>query len=199
MIAPLGGPYATRAEAKQRMSIPDSNTSRDSEVDRNLLSGADAINRWCGRQFGRAEVASARTVTWGPSGADTPDFWTVVDLSIGGTAWDTGTPPYVLEPRDGVVDEVPGWPYVRLTSLWTGHPIQPAYGGSSAMEAKWGWAAVPAGVTEANLMLMADDLKSGDAPFGVAGFGDYVVRIRANPKVQEKLAPYIKTRLMVGS
>ena len=58
---------------------------------------------------------------------------------------------------------------------------------------------VPAGIVQANLMLSSDDQKSGDAPFGVAGFGDYVVRIRANPKVQEKLAPYVIQPIKVAS
>lgn len=199
MIAALGGPYASRADGKKQLSIPDSNTSRDAEVDSKLLSGADAINRWCGRQFGQVTVASEREFDWGPTGLDVDDFWTTDDLVLSGVAWDAGNPSYRLLPRNGIMDGVPGWPYTRLESIWTGHPIQPVYGGTEIIAAKWGWAAVPASVTEANLLLMADDLKSGDAPFGVAGFGDYVVRIRANPKVQEKLAPYIKHPIKVAS
>jgi hypothetical protein len=195
----LGGPYATRAQLKSRMSIPDSDTSRDDDVDRALLSGADAIHRWTGRQFGRAEVASVRTFTWGPSGLDTDDFWTTDDLLVAGVAWSLVDPPYALEPANGIVDQVPGWPYHRFASLWTGHPVVPIYVGTTAIAAKWGWEDTPGGVSEANLLLAADDLKSADAPFGVAGFGDYVVRVRANPKVAEKLAPYVIAPIKVAS
>jgi hypothetical protein len=43
------------------------------------------------------------------------------------------------------------------------------------------------------------DNKAGDAPFGVAGFGDYAVRIRSNPMAEEKLRPYQKMPAKVGS
>ena len=67
----LGGPYATRAQVKFRLGIPDEDTSRDAEVDKALLSGADTIHQATGRQFGRAEEASARTFVWGASGVET--------------------------------------------------------------------------------------------------------------------------------
>ena len=195
----IGGPYATRAQLKKRMSIPDTDVSRDDELDSALSSGAEAIHNWTGRQFGRVEVASVRTFAWGPSGLDVDDFWTTDDLLVAGVAWDLADPPYSLEPVNGVVSGIPGWPYNRFASFWTGHPVQPSYVGTTLVTAKWGWEDVPAGITQANLMLSADDQKSADAPFGVAGFGDYVVRIRANPKVQEKLAPYVIDPIKVAS
>lgn len=186
----LGGPYATRAALKRRMSIPDANTVQDADADSALASASEAINRWCGRQFGQALEASERTYTPGPGGVDTDDFWTTDDLVIWGTAYAAGN--YSLEPANGIVDGVPGWPFNRvgapygsfLSFSWLDSPI--------TVSARWGWAQVPESIVSACLMLAADTLKSKDAPFGVAGFGDYVVRVRANPKVAELLAPYVR-------
>lgn len=191
----LGGPYSTRARLKSRMGIPDSNTTKDTDIDNALLSASDAINRWCHRQFGQASEATTRTYIPGWSGTDVDDFWTTDDLLIGGVAYDPEVISYGLEPVGGVVDGVPGWPYNRLTA-WNGYALFPT---AVTVTARWGWENIPAGVQEACLLLAADDLKSADAPFGVAGFGDYVVRVRANPKAAEKLAPYIRNPIMVAS
>lgn len=211
VAAPLGGPYASLAELKAWIGIPDSKTDRDAELTRRLASSAEDINRWCHRQFGRTDVATLRSFRPGRTGVDVDDFWTADDLAItpylgqtAGTAWDVTT--LTLEPLDGVVDGVEGWPYSRLCSGWSGHPLvaQMFYTASTVkVMAKWGWAAVPSNVNTANLILAAADNKAKDTPFGVAGFGDYAVRIRSNPIAQEKLDPYVRygttaSSLMVG-
>jgi hypothetical protein len=197
--AGLGGPYATRAMLKARMGIPDSNTSRDTELDRRLLSASTDINAWTHRQFGRAEVATTRRFRAGRSGVDTHDFWTDEDLAItpysggvAGTAWDVSS--IELEPMDGIVNETPGWPYRRISYPFGDHPLIRAMswsGYSIYVTAKWGWAAIPENVVTSCLMLAVADDKAKDAPFGVAGFGDYAVRIRQNPMVEEKLRDYV--------
>ena len=196
----IGGPYADSATLKRRMGIPDSDTTSDTDVADALDSASDDINRWTGRQFGQATVASERTFRIGPSGVDIDDVWTTDGLIVAGASW-TGTGNYTLEPVNGIRDGVPGWPYERLSAPYAGHPLSHPlmYGGNILVTAKWGWAAVPAAVVTACLLLAADDLKSKDAPFGVAGFGDYAIRIRANPKVEQKLRPYILNPLMVAS
>lgn len=196
MIAPLGGPYADFDRAKKRLAIPDSDTTRDDEIMENLLSASDAINRWCGRQFGKTDVATERTYYSSSLGVDIDDAWTTDGMVINGGAYVGSTYRLVGGVRDGV----PGWPYTGLRYAAALHPILLNVATSEiTVAAKWGWAEVPPGVQQACLMLAADDFKSGDAPFGVAGFGDYVVRIRANPKVAEKLAPYTREPAKVAS
>lgn len=198
--APIGGPYATLAELHAWLKIPDSQTTRDAELTRRLVSSSMDINRWCHRQFGRDEVASTRRFTVGRSGIDVHDFWTTDDLAItpyaggvAGTPWDVSM--VELEPLDGIVDMVPGWPYNRIVALaGGGHPLMANlfYAASLALvTAKWGWANVPENVNTACLLLAASDNKATETPFGVAGFGDYAVRIRSNPIAQEKLEPYV--------
>jgi hypothetical protein len=195
----IGEAYAPLAKLKQRMGIADSKVDKDVELQDRLDSASEDINRWCHRQFGRDEVASTRTFTPGRSGVDTHDFWTDDDLAIvpflgqtAGTAWDVAM--VQLEPLDGMVDMMPGWPFNRICSGWDGHPMLSFMFYTAArvqVTAKWGWADVPKNVELATLLLASMDMKSKDTPFGVAAFGDYAVRIRSNPLAQEKLEPYI--------
>lgn len=200
----VGDAYASLAKLKARLGIADSNTAKDAELQDRLDSASMDINRWCGRQFGRQEDATERTFYPGPTGVDVHDFWTVEDLAVtpylgttAGTAWTVDG--LTLEPLDGIVDGVPGWPYRRLCY---GYALAPAYYYSAStvrVTAKWGWAEVPSNVETACLLLAAMDNKAGDAPFGVASFGDYAVRIRSNPMAMEKLAPYVVHPVKVGS
>jgi len=202
---PIGGPYATLAMLKASMGIPDTNTGRDTELTRKLASAATDINRWCHRQFGRAETVTTRTFRADRTGVDVDDFWDASSLSvtpIGGTAWDVDT--LELLPENGIVDGVDGWPFSRIelygAELAT-HPLVQAltYRGTRVQVAtKWGWESTPENVTTANIMLAVGDDKAKDAPFGVAGFGDYAVRIRQNQMVADKLAPYVIDELQVA-
>jgi hypothetical protein len=197
----LGGPYSTRAKLKRRMGIPDSNTAQDTDCDDELASASSAINKFCGRQFGQATELSARSFPMDSTGVDIDDVYDLAGLLIDGVAYSTDT--HTALPLDGVHDGVPGWPYERLESAWATHPIYAALRNWPSMRvvvtALWGWAEVPADIERACLMLASDGLKSKDAPFGVAGFGDYVVRVRANPKVAELLAPYVREPVKVAS
>lgn len=209
LIASLGGPYASVSQLKARMGIPDSNTTRDTDLATRLVSASTDVNRWCHRQFGRAETASVRKFFASGYGVDVHDFWSTDDLAITpysdglpGTAWDLTT--VELFPQDGIRDQVPGWPYERIGYPYGTHPLTRALiraGAEVRVTAKWGWASVPENVVTATLMLASMDDKAKDAPFGVAGFGDYAVRIRTNPMVEEKLKPYVKDGpgLEVGS
>lgn len=201
---PVAGAYASLTKLKARLGVADTNTAKDSELTDRLLSASMDINRWCGRQFGRDETASERTFYPGPTGVDVHDFWTTEDLAVvpylgetAGTPWTVSG--LTLEPLNGFVDGVPGWPYRRLCY---GYAMAPSYFYSAStvrVTARWGWAAVPTNVETACLLLAAMDDKAGDAPFGVASFGDYAVRIRSNPMAMEKLAPYVVQPAKVGS
>jgi hypothetical protein len=198
---PVGASYATPAMLKRRMAIPDTNTYVTADLEDALRAASSGINRYCGRQFGRSDYASTRTFPTSRGFVDTDDFWTTDELSIGGNAWTTDST-YALEPADGVLDGVPGWPYTRLTSAWAGHPLANYWlSGRTptlAVTAKWGWAAVPADIVSATLMLAAEEMKLKDTPFGVAGFGDYAIRVRSNPKVAERLDPYRRRVVMAA-
>ena len=57
--------------------------------------------------------------------------------------------------------------------------------------ARWGWPAIPAPVKQAAFLVSAEQWKLKDAPFGVAGFGEFgAIRVRLNPMVTTLLGPY---------
>lgn len=197
--AALGAAYATVAELKRRQAIPDTNTYVDADLEDALTSASRQVDRYCGRTFGRIEVAdaSARTFEVTQSGIQTDDFWTSDGLIVNGTAWTDLETRATLQPFNGVLDGLEGWPYLRIaiSGMWSSAFISGAWTGTCVVTAAWGWEAVPADVKSATLMLAAEELKLKDTPFGVAGFGDYAIRVRSNPKVAERLAPY---RVRVG-
>ena len=199
MTVAIGGAYATTAELRRRQGIPDGNTYVEADLEDALLAASRQVDRYCGRQFGRAEVATARTFPVGRTGVDTADFWTTDDLMVGAAVWTPESTSYTLLPQDGVVDGVPGWPYYRLEGAFWVWPGIAAGVSRVQITAKWGWADVPEEVKSATLMLAAEELKLKDTTFGVAGFGDYAIRVRSNPKVAERLAPFRLRPVQVAS
>lgn len=203
----IGDPYITLAQLKAYMGISDANTAQDTALSSRILGACAGVNRFCHRQFGRTDTATARMFDVGPTGIDTDDFWSSTGLAItpymgtyAGTAWDVTV--VTLEPLNGVVDQVPGWPYRRICYPygWLSGPMLSLSGYSRAqVTAKWGWENIPEDVITASLMLASMDQAAKGAPFGVAGFGDYAVRIRSNPMVQEKLLPYQIDTIQVGT
>jgi hypothetical protein len=198
----IGQAYATVAQLKYRLGIPDSDSSHDDDLQDKLDSASSDVNLYTGRQFGRDEVASTRTFVPGRTGVDTHDFWTAEDLAIvpylgqtAGVAWTVAG--LDLFPADGVWEQQPGWPFWRICYAYGMSAFYSA--AKVKVTARWGWASVPTPVTTATLLLAAMDNKAGDAPFGVAGFGDYAVRVKSNPMAEEKLRPYVKDPIKVAS
>lgn len=195
----LGDSYASPDELKDRLGLTDTND--DTRVVEALASVSREIEAVCDRQFNKTTSATSRVyyphdLCW----ATVDDFHTTTGLVVATDQGDDGTyetvwsaSDYQLEPLNGVVGGEQGWPYFKIRALrsrWfptTGirAPIQ--------VTAQWGWAAVPAPVKEACLILAEETFKLRDAPFGVAGFGDMgVVRVRSNPMAAQKLAPYMR-------
>ena len=63
----------------------------------------------------------------------------------------------------------------------------------------FGWPAVPLAVKQASLIMAADLFRLKDAPFGVAGFGEFgAVKITANPRVAQLLSPYCRAPFLAA-
>ena len=201
----LGDPYATRDELKARMDIPD--TADDDRLDDALASASREIEQWCRRQFNDAGTPTARVYkprTGCLLAVD--DFSTTTGLTVAvdygddgtyETTWSAGD--YQPEPLNGVVGGQPGWPFWRLRAV--GSSQFPTCSARPAVQvtARWGWATVPAPVREACLVIASELFKLGDAPFGVAGFGEFgPVRIRMNSRAQSLLAPYRRDPVLVA-
>ena len=195
----LGDPYAILPDLKSRMDIDDD--TDDTRLTESLNSASREIESWCRRQFNKTTDASAREFRpqnsrW----AYVDDFHTITDLVIAtgdsySTVWAAAD--YQLEPLNGIVSGQTGWPYNRIVGVnrTFSHCNRPTL----QVTAQWGWTAVPAPVKEACLIIAAESFKLGDAPFGVAGFGEFgPVRVRMNTRAQTLLAPYRRNPVLVG-
>lgn len=197
----IGDSYATLPALKARYDIADD--LDDDRLTAALASASREIEAYCGRQFNDAGAPSARRYMPAPGClAVVDDFHTaepVVEVAPDGVTWAPWpAADYVLTPLDGIVEGVPGWPWWRIN----------AHGGrrfvcsprpTLRVTARWGWPAVPAPVVEACLLIASESFKLADAPFGVAGFGEFgPVRVRMNSRAQSLLAPYRRDVLLVG-
>lgn len=154
----LGDPYASVAELQVRVGLEDpASVARMGDA---LRTASRGLERYCGRQFNAATVASARTFYADDSWTvTTDDFWTTSGLLVASDPNDTGTfstswlaANYQLEPLNGVVDGEPGWPYWRIRGI---NQYWPVYGQRPSVQvtAQWGWLAVPDPIKEACLAL----------------------------------------------
>ncbi|OII61209.1 hypothetical protein BJP40_06695 [Streptomyces sp. CC53] len=194
----LGDPYATRAQLKSYLKI--TNSDHDEQLDDALSSSTREIEKHCGRQFNDAVTTSARVFR--PLNSRTAivdDFHTTTGLVIKTDTDDDGvyettwaSTDYELEPLNGIRDGVPGWPYWRIKAVES-ELFPDGHRATLQVEARWGWAAVPAPVKQSCLILAAETFKLAGAPLGVAGFGEFGgVRVRHNAMVQRKLRPFCR-------
>lgn len=201
----LGALYATLDQLKSYAGIGD--TDDDAELTDALTAASRGIESVCHRQFNDAAAATARVYfPEHPLLAEVDDFHTVTGLVIktdtsGDGTFDTtwASTDYELRPLNGISAGQPGWPWCEVWAVGT--QLFPQTTGRSSVEvtARWGWAAVPAPVKSACLIVAEELFKLKDAPFGVAGFGDMgPLRVRENPMAMKKLAPYIRNPVLVA-
>lgn len=196
--------YATVEDLSARLSADGTAVSslHDGELQDALDAAHVLVDGHCGRTFARSDTATARKFEPEDSGClDVDDFWTTSGLVIATDTGDSGSytttwasTDYELEPANGIVNGLTGFPYTEIRAvggLWFPLPRRREY--TVQVTAKWGWENVPAPVKQATLLLAAETFKLREAPFGIAGFGEFgPVRIRSNPKVAQMLAPFCK-------
>ncbi len=194
--------YTTVPELRDRLG-DDKATLDPGRLEGAIRAASRAIDGRCGRRFFMDPTAVVRTLRPdAPCWTYTKDIATktglVVKVDTGGdgtfaTTWATGTD-FQLEPLDADAD---GGAYrwnklvtlggQRFPPLWDNRP-------SLQVTARWGWSRVPDDVREAALLKSEHLWKRADAPFGVAGVGDFgPIRIggREDGDVERLLMPYV--------
>lgn len=201
----IGDPYLSVTQLKDYLSITSSED--DALIHDAIAAISRGIESTCGRQFNDAGTASARVLAaGGPCQTSVPDFHTTVGLVVetddndDGTAeitWTTAD--YELLPLGGVVDGVPGWPYSTIRAVGSRRfPVGGRRTGRLRVTARWGWATVPPGVSQAAKVLAMETYRHKDAPWGVAGVGDFgPIRVRESPAAMKHLRPYILDPVLV--
>lgn len=200
----LGDTYATRAELKAYANV--TKDTFDALLDDALAAASRGIELVCHRQFNDAGTASARVYRpLHSTHVKVDDFHTTTGLivrtdttgtSVFDTTWTVGD--YEARPLNGVVSGQPGWPFYDLWS--DGTLLFPCERFATVeVTARWGWATVPKPIKQACLVVAESIYKEKDAPFGIAGTDSYgLVRVRENPSVMRKLAPYVRFPVAVA-
>lgn len=204
----IGAAYATTAELETRLrgEFPTSVAFDTVELQDALNTASRGIESVCERQFNTDASAAVRII---PANrvistrlALVDDFHTITGLVIEsddtgtGTSWSAWTASeYQLEPLGGVVDGRDGWPFTRIRAVdYRTFPRHDSGRAALRVTARWGWAAVPAAVKTSCLIAAVEIWKLKDAPFGVAGVGEWgTLRVRENPMIMKKLSPYVRS------
>lgn len=193
--------YATLAELRSHMAIDD--TVDDTSLSFALSVAQQKVDDHCGRTFVAATVATVRTLRSGgwqrlvlDPGWDiqsTAGLIVKTDDNDDGTFETTWTISTDFELYGSGVgyNGATGWPTTELAAVgskwWPADSLRRAV----QITALWGWTAVPAPVKQATLIIAAEQWKLKDAPFGVAGFGEFgPIRVRDNPMAASLLTRY---------
>jgi len=198
----LGQNYCTVEELKSRLGITD--TSDDFELGLAAAGASRAIDEITGRYFWRG----TDTRTYIPesiSRQSLDDLVSVTSLKVDRDGdgvfeetWTQGTD-YALEVAPGKYNAAAKgeqWPYTAAQVI-TGGKLFPFTWMWSHLDriqvtGVFGWPAVPLNVKNAAIIAGAQIFRIKDAPFGVAGFGEFgVVRVQSNPQVMWLLHRYI--------
>lgn len=208
--------YCTAEELSRRLSSDGVSVSaiHDDELAEAVTTASRAIDIYCNRRFVADTSTSAREFDISRIHQDLQRRWVVeVDDLQGGTITavvaddgDTGsydttwtTADYYTYPLNNLNERGETWPTTRLVMVGTKSIRDYGYRPPLKVTAKWGWAAVPANVKMACLIVAADLYKQRDAVFGIAGSDEFgTVRISANVmgRVASLLAPYRRDDLM---
>lgn len=193
--------YATVQELRDHLGDGSSNLTA-ALLERAINASSRAIDKHCGRRFWLDTSTAERTYVMGCADSVYVDdigsrTGVVVKIGSDGSTFPTtltvGTD-YVLEPRNAdkfASSSFDAYAFNEIRfvgSRPTADPLRPTL----QVTARHGWSAVPDEVSQACLLKAASLFKRKDAPFGVAGFGDFgPVRITRNdPDVIDLLSSF---------
>ena len=199
--------YATVAELAEHLGLSE-NVAGGRVVDSNrtaryqlaLDAATQAIRNDTGRDFaaGTAGTAKIIPVFTSSSVLPIPDLVSATEVKVDDDY--DGTYETTLTTTDYELsswhanDEA--WPFEIITRLSAYWPCSPVGGRSRLVKitGTWGWAAVPAPIQQACLLLAARHLQRGNSPAGVQGvaeFGAFTIR-SSDPDYWALIGPYRK-------
>ena len=194
--------YATLAEVKAALRISD--TIDDTLLETAIESASRLVDGYAGRNFYSAGSAVRYYAPATNIITEIDDLQTLTSLEVSGNLNGTfdqtwSATDYQLEPLNGKVDGLTGWPYTTIRAVG-----QFAFGtnigeASVKVTGVWGWAAVPTAVKQATVIQASRIFKRLDSPLGVLSSPDlgYIrVGTRLDPDVQQLVEPYRLTRFI---
>lgn len=169
--------YASLAQVKSALRITDN--LDDAALQVAISAASELIDGFCGRNFGsesgtRVFAAAYTDLVLIDDLVSLTTFKT--DENADGnfeTTWVTGIQQEPLNHKlDGTY-----WPTTRIRAIDDAFPVSNDQA-LIQIEGVWGWASVPASITEACIIQACRLFKRADSPLGVAGFSDVgVVRV----------------------
>lgn len=192
------------ASANNETAIPTDN--RETELEAACAAASRRVEEFCNRVFWDADSATARVYSARHiDRLDLDEFHTTTGLVIatdttGDGTYDTtwSSTDYQLEPVNGVRHGRPGWPYSTIRAV--GDYRFPVNAEARVqVTARWGWADIPAEVTQATLITAHRLFMRATSPEGVAGFDQLgaVFRVaRVDPDVADLLDPVVRKALI---
>jgi len=202
--------YTTLAILKGYVGIASADTVDDTTLEQAVEAASRAIDNYCGRRFYADGAATARLYRPVAAGyLEVDDISTTTSLVVKTDENDDATfeitwtvaTDLQLEPLNGVGPSGEAWPYTLLRAVGVYEFPTANDHASAQVTAKWGWTTAPEPVQQACLQLSAEMWKRKDAPFGVAGVGDFgVLRIASDGmrQVASLLGPYRKGGYVFG-
>lgn len=190
--------YCSLEELKSRLGIAD--TDDDFEALFAIQAACRSIDDITGRYFWRG--SDTRTyapvnTTW--LGVD--DLVSITTLKtdddadgVFETTWTTGNYQLLVAPgRYNTTYKGVQWPYTIIKAIGNFWPVPNPYGRDNLIEVAgvFGWPAVPSTIKQAALIAAADLFKIKDAPFGIAGTGEFAIRVRENARVMALITSYM--------
>jgi hypothetical protein len=195
--------YCTTQDVRNQMGDAGTGLSL-ALLERAVNAASRAIDKHCKRHFWLDTGVATRTYI-------VEDPWCVYVDDIGAragvvvktgndgitfpTTLTSGTQ-YILEPRNAdqfATTTFDAFAFTQIRMIGSAFPYPNCTRPTMQVTAKFGWSAIPDDVVEACIIKATSLFKRKDAPFGVAGFGEFgVVRItRVDTDVIDLLADYV--------
>lgn len=200
----LGDPYITSAQLKDYLDIPSGDTEDDDRVAAVLAGSTKMIEDYCKRQFNDAGSATAREfLVESRHKAIVDDFSTTTGLVVEvgtkssgySTTWTLDTD-FFVGPVNQTRNETTDGAYWRIEAMsGTYFPKRFYREPNLRVTARWGWAAAPDNVVQAQYILASRLFRRKDSPDGViGGFEGNPIRVgyMMDPDVERLLKRYRK-------
>lgn len=190
--------YCTLNDLKASARITDN--VDDAMLELAIESASRLVDSYTQRIFYSAGTATRLYVPLDNYVTEIDDLITLTELKTSdGDDFDTTwqAKDYQLEPLNGVVDGLTGYPTTRIRAV--DDFLFNVLDGEATVRVTgtWGWSAVPVAVKQATIIQASRIFKRNDSPLGIAGFGDMgAIRVgsQLDPDVRQLVEPYRKVR-----
>lgn len=190
--------YITPAQLAAYINVDDA--LDDTELAVAIAAASRAIDKHCGRQFGKVDAPEVRYYTARPNYrrrvwvVDIDDLATTTGLIV--TVADVGTvTTYALEPRNAVAE---GKVWTRLTIAFDSAVAPTGDEDEMVLTGGWGWPSIPVPVTMAGRLQGSRFHARRGSPYGIAGSpqqgSELRLLSRVDPDVGVSLSDYVRLK-----